>query len=36
MSKHVAVQGVEGGIVDVRDQHALAQIIEDDHSDGAA
>jgi hypothetical protein len=26
--KHVTVEGIEHGIIDVRDQHALAQIVE--------
>ena len=28
VSEHVAIEGVERGIVDVGDQHALAQVVE--------
>jgi hypothetical protein len=32
MSQHVAVEGIERGIVDVWREHALAQVVEHDHS----
>ena len=34
--EHVAIQRIERGIVDVGREHALVQIVEDDHADGAA
>src|SRR5437868_2107116 len=36
VGQHVPVEGIERGIVDVRDQHALAQVIEDHHPCGPA
>ena len=36
MRQHVAVQRVQRGIVDVRSEDTLAEIIEHDHSRGAA
>src|SRR6266545_1443265 len=33
--QHIAVERVEGGIVDVGREHTLAQVIEDDDADGA-
>jgi hypothetical protein len=35
MREHIAVERIESGIVDVRDEHALAQIVEDDDAGGA-
>src|SRR3989454_163583 len=34
--QHVAVERIEGGVVDVRREHALAKIVEDDDLHGAA
>ena len=34
--QHIAVQRIERGIVDVGDEHALAQIVEHDDARGAA
>ena len=34
--QHVAVQGVESGIVDIGCEHALAKIVEDNNACGAA
>ena len=34
--EHIAVQRVEDGVVDVRGEHALAQIVEDDDAHGPA
>ncbi len=34
--QHVAVQGIESGIVDIGSQHALAEIVEDDNACSAA
>ena len=36
MRQYVAIEGIQSGIVDVRDEHALAQIIVDDNSRSAA
>ena len=36
VSEHVAVEGTQGGIVDVGHQHALAQIVEHDDGHGTA
>jgi hypothetical protein len=33
--EHVAVERIEGRIVNVRGEHALAQIVQDDDADGA-
>ena len=33
--EHIAIQRIERGIVDVGREHALLQIVEDDHADGA-
>ena len=35
MSEHVPIQRIEGGIVDIRNQHSFPQIVENDHSDRA-
>ena len=34
--EHVAIERIESGIVDVGDEHALAQIVEHDDAGGAA
>ena len=34
--EEIAVEGVHGGVVDVRRQHALAEIVEDDDAHGAS
>jgi hypothetical protein len=34
--EHIAIQGIERGIVDVRGDDAFAEIVEDDHADRAA
>jgi hypothetical protein len=36
VGQHVPVERIECGIVDVRDQHALAQVIEDHYPGGPA
>lgn len=36
MPEHVAVQGIERGVVYVRGETAFAQIIEDDHASDTA
>ena len=36
MGEHVAVERVQGGVVDVGREHALAEIVEDDDLHGAA
>ena len=36
VGEHVAVERVQGGVVDVRREHALAQIVEDDDPHGPA
>ena len=34
--EEIAVEGVHGGVVDIRRQHALAEIVEDDDAHGAS
>jgi hypothetical protein len=34
--QHVAIERIQSGIVNVRDEHALAQIVEHDDARGAA
>src|ERR1035437_4481975 len=34
--EHIAIEGIESGIVNVGDEHALAQIVEHDDARGAA
>jgi hypothetical protein len=34
--EHIAIEGIESGIVNVGDEHALTQIIEHDDASGAA
>ncbi len=32
VSQHIAIEGIQGGIVNIGDQHAFAQIIQNHHS----
>ena len=32
MPEHIAVEGIERGVVDIGSEHALAQVVEDDDS----
>jgi hypothetical protein len=36
VGEQIAIEGIEGGLVDVRREHALAEIVEDDDPHGAA
>jgi len=36
MRKHITIERIQSGVVDVRREHAFAQIVEHDDSDGAA
>ena len=36
MREHVAIERIQGGVVDVGREHAFVQIVEDDHTDRAA
>ena len=36
MRQNIAIEGIESGIVNVGDEHALAQIVEHDDARGAA